>query len=195
VDEQFKPLPPDVLAKTRRKFDLPEKYILFVGTLEPRKNIPGLLKGYAELRARMPDAPPLLIVGKRGWLFDAAQVSGESVLWHENVPHDELPAVYNMACALVLPAFYEGFGLPALEAMACGTVPIVSNCSSLPEVVGDVGLMIDPHEPTTIADALSKVLTDDAWRAQMQIAARTRAAQFTWERAARVAMTVYRAVL
>jgi glycosyltransferase involved in cell wall biosynthesis len=99
-----------------------------------------------------------------------------------------------MACALVTPSFYEGFGLPALEAMACGTVPIVSNRSSLPEVVGDVGLLVDPDDPATITDALCKAVTDTAWRETMRAAGLRRAAQFTWDVTARAARDVYLSV-
>ncbi len=193
VDEAFKPLPADVVERVRQKYDLPPDYFLFVSTLEPRKNIPGLLSGYAELRRQVPDAPPLLLVGKRGWLFDVTQIQGEGVIWRENISYEDLPAVYNGARALVLPSHYEGFGLPALEAMACGTVPIVSNCSALPEVVGEVGVQVEPDDPTALANALFKTLQDDSWRAEMRQAALERAKRFTWEHAAHAALSVYRA--
>ncbi|MFN8373895.1 MAG: glycosyltransferase family 1 protein [Anaerolineae bacterium] len=195
VDDDFKPLPVETVDVICRKYDLPTDYFLFVSTLEPRKNIPGLLNGYAELRRQMPDAPPLLLVGKRGWLFDSAVLEREGVIWRENIPHNDLPAVYNKARALVFPSHYEGFGLPALEAMACGTVPIVSNLSSLPEVVGEVGIQVEPDDAEALASAMLKTLTDESWREQTQQAALTRAKQFTWARAAQVALSVYRAVL
>jgi glycosyltransferase involved in cell wall biosynthesis len=97
--------------------------------------------------------------------------------------------------ALVTPSFYEGFGLPALEAMACGTVPIVSNRSSLPEVVGDVGLQVNPDDPASIAQAMERALTDSAWRAATQQVGLKRAATFRWEDTARAALTVYQSVV
>jgi len=115
----------------------------------------------------------------------------DSVLLRENISQDALPALYNRACALILPSHYEGFGLPALEAMACGTPPIVSNRSSLPEVVGDVGLQIDPDDPAALADAMRRALSDAAWCAIQRAAGLARAATFTWERAARIALSVY----
>jgi glycosyltransferase involved in cell wall biosynthesis len=195
VDEGFKPLPPEIVEQACKRYDLPSEYFLFVSTLEPRKNISGLLKGYAELRRQVPDALPLLMIGKRGWLFDETQLQQAGVIWRESVSHEDLPAVYNRALALVLPSHYEGFGLPALEAMACGTVPIVSNRSSLPEVVGDVGIQVEPDDPMALANALLKTLTDKSWRDKMQKSAIARAQQFTWSRAAEIALAVYRGML
>ena len=201
VDESFKPLPADVLERYRRELELPPQYILFVGTFEPRKNIIGLLQAFRELLQALPDAPPLVLAGKRGWLFDetAQQVEqmklGNQVLWRENVTQDALPALYNMASILVAPSFYEGFGLTALEAMACGTVPIVSNRSSLPEVVGDVGLQVDPDNVTTITAAMVHALTDTAWLADNRRAGLERAATFTWDNTAQTALSVYQAVV
>lgn len=201
VDESFRPLLKDDLAHFRQQLALPPDYILFVGTFEPRKNIIGLLDAYRLLLADMPDAPPIVLAGKRGWLFDEtlahveALSLGNRILWREDIPQEALPALYNMAHVLALPSFYEGFGLTALEAMACGTVTVVSNRSSLPEVVGDVGLQIDPDNPATIADALRHVLTDTAWGETMRQRGLERAAAFTWERTAQVALSVYEKVL
>jgi len=198
VDEQFKPLPPETLAHYRQQLNLPDSYFLFVGTFEPRKNILGLLESYRLLREKMPDAPALVLAGNRGWLFEETMAKidqmnlGGNIHWLENVSQEALPALYNMASALVTPSFYEGFGFPALEAMACGTVPIVSNRSSLPEVVGDVGLQVDPENPATLTDALEYVLTNLTWRETMSQAGLARAATFTWERTARIALSVYR---
>lgn len=196
VDARFCPLSPDVLESARLRYGLPERFFLWVSTLEPRKNIPGLLEAYSKLHARLPNAPPLILVGKPGWLFDLDILKGYAgVRWIDGLPYDELPALYNLATALVMPSFYEGFGLPALEAMACGTVPIVSNLSSLPEVVGEVGLLVDPHDPSSISEAMERALMDEAWRAVQGRAAIERAKQFTWERAAHTALNVYEQVL
>ena len=197
VDENFRRLPPDALAEARQRLGLPDTFFLFVGTFEPRKNIPGLLEGYRLLRGQLDDAPPLVLVGRIGWLFDDALVREprEGVIWYEGMAVGDLPIAYNLATALVLPSFYEGFGLPALEAMACGTVPVVSNCSSLPELVGDTGALVEPSDPQSIAAALYQVATDDTWRKQQEQAALKRAERFTWDRAARTALAVYDSVL
>lgn len=197
VDESFQPLPETSLSLYREKMALPADYLLFVGTFEPRKNITGLLEAYQQLCRQLPEAPPLVLAGQRGWLFDetmhniARMNLDERILWREDIPQAAMPALYNMATLLVLPSFYEGFGFPALEAMACGTVPIVSNRSSLPEVVGDVGLQISPEDPTDLAQAMFKGLTDPHWRGNMVQAGLTRARQFTWENTAQVALSVY----
>jgi glycosyltransferase involved in cell wall biosynthesis len=196
VDESFRPLPPDTLPAYRTKLDLPADYLLFVGTFEPRKNILGLLEAYRLL----PGAPPLVLTGSRGWLFDETIARIESmnlkdrVLWRESVPQADMPALYNMATLLLLPSFYEGFGFPPLEAMACGTVPIVSNRSSLPEVVGEVGLQFDPDDPAALAAAIQFALDNPAWRESMRQAGITRAATFTWENTAKIAQSVYQCV-
>jgi glycosyltransferase involved in cell wall biosynthesis len=201
VDESFKPLPPETLAKYRQQLELPERYILFLGTFEPRKNIIGLLEAYHDLLNTLMDAPPLVLAGSWGWLFDETmqQVEklnlGEHVIWRENVLQEALPSLYNMASVLVVPSFYEGFGLTALEAMACGTVPIVSNRSSLPEVVGDVGLQIDPDNPATLTAALHHALTEPEWREANRQAGLQRAASFTWQNTAQIALSVYQAVV
>jgi glycosyltransferase involved in cell wall biosynthesis len=201
VEERFKPLPPETLAHYRQQLDLPDHYILFVGTFEPRKNIAGLLEAYEALLQPLPGAPPLVLAGNRGWLFDETMQRieqmnlGERTLWRENVPQDALPALYNLACVLVVPSFYEGFGLTALEAMACGTVPIVSNRSSLPEVVGEVGLQIDPDDPATLTNALHRALTDSAWLEANRTLGLQRAGTFTWENTAQIALSVYEAVM
>lgn len=200
VDESFKPLPETTQREARQALELPPRYLLFVGTFEPRKNIGGLLEAYQRLLRRLSDAPPLVLAGNRGWLFEETMARveqmqlGTRVLWREGISQALMPALYNSAVALVTPSFYEGFGLPALEAMACGTVPIVSNRSSLPEVVGDVGLQVEPESSASIADALEKAITDETWRAQHERAGLARAATFTWARTAQVALDVYKRV-
>lgn len=202
VDETMRPLPYATYAPTLEALALPtDGYILHVGTFEPRKNILGLLEAYQSLCERLPSAPPLVLVGRKGWLYEKTQAyldampNRERVLVRENVSHEQLPSVYNGATLLILPSFYEGFGLPALEAMACGRVPLVSNTSSLPEVVGDVGITFDPHQPAKIADALHHALTHAQWREEHAQLALKRAQAYTWQAGARTIHDVYMRLL
>jgi glycosyltransferase involved in cell wall biosynthesis len=200
VDERFRPVTKEERAQYQTQLSLPNDYILFVGTLEPRKNIAGLLHAYQLLVEKMPDAPALVLVGRRGWMFDETmqQISfmklGTRVIWREDINDEMLPAVYNLASILVTPSFYEGFGFPALEAMACGTVPIVSNRSSLPEVVGDVGLLVEPEDHTALAAAMERALTDSGWRKTMRQAGIVRAKTFTWDKTASIVLSAYEEV-
>jgi glycosyltransferase involved in cell wall biosynthesis len=201
VSPAFKPLPADVVEAGRQRLGLPPTYLLFVGTFEPRKNLPGLLDAYHSLCATLTDAPPLVIAGRRGWLYESIfqKVAdlrlAERVKWLEDLPHADLPVVYNGAAALVAPSFYEGFGLTALEAMACGVPTVVSDRGSLPEVVGVSGLLIDPDRPDSLVEALRRVLTDETLRQHSRAAGLARAAMFTWRQTARTVLSVYRRVL
>lgn len=200
VDERFHPLPKHILEQQSHDLSLPDTYILFVGTLEPRKNIIGLLKAYQILLEKMPATPPLMLVGKRGWFFDEMKQEidafklGSRLIWREDITDEALPIIYNQASVLVLPSFYEGFGFPALEAMACGTVPIVSNRSSLPEVVGNVGIQINPDDPNDIALAMEQVLTDSEWREQMEHAGIERSKTFSWTQTASTVLSIYQKI-
>ena len=201
VDDKFKPLSRETTQPIIESLNLPNDYILVVGTLEPRKNLVGLTKAYRDLLTELPDAPPIVVVGRAGWHYEQliAEINAvginDHLIFASNVSDDQLTAVYNHALMLVTPSFYEGFGLPALEAMACGTVPIVSNISSLPEITGDVGLLIDPNDTNSITDALKKALTDSAWRDEQSKAGIQRAKQFTWEETARIVHSTYQSVL
>lgn len=201
VNSKFHPLPDPVVAETRTRMGLPESYILFVGTFEPRKNIPGLLEAYKLLRQDMPDAPLLVLVGRRGWLYEEifARVEAlhlaDNLIWLEDTADADMPAIYNGADVLVLPSHYEGFGLPALEAMACGTPTIVANRSSLPEVVGKAGLLVNPDDPAQIAETMRRILEDSALCEQLKRDGLIHAAQFTWRRTAETVLRVYRALV
>lgn len=197
TDEAFRPLPAAEVQAVLARLALPSAYFLFVGTFEPRKNLIGLARAYRRLLDQHPSAPPLLLVGTPGWNFEATQQAiaalklGEKLLWREAIAQTDLPAVYNGALALVLPSFYEGFGFPALEAMACGVVPIVSNRSSLPEVVGPIGRQVEPEDEAALAEAMLQTWHDDAWRAAQGQAGLARARTFSWEATARIALDVY----
>ncbi len=201
VDDLFRPAPLETIQACRARWGLPAQYLLFVGTFEPRKNIPVLLRAYDLLRRDLPDAPPLVLAGRRGWLYDDIQRTvealalGDRVIWVENPPRDDLPALYSGAAALALPSHYEGFGLTALEAMACGTPPVVSDRSSLPEVVGDAGLLVNPDDADSIAEALRRLLTDSKLRDTLRAAGLARARTFTWWRTAETVREVYARVM
>ncbi|NDJ86165.1 MAG: glycosyltransferase family 4 protein [Chloroflexi bacterium] len=197
INPAFRPTLTDILAA----YDVPADYLLFVGTIEPRKNLVGLLQAYAQLYRRRPDLPPLVLGGQRGWNADESLAAIDElrlqtqVVWFEDVPFDILPALYSGATLLVLPSFHEGFGLPAIEAMACGTPVIVAERGSLPEVVGDHGIYIDPEDIESIADAIQQLLDDAVLREQMRVRGLQHAATFSWYRTAEIALDVYRRVL
>jgi len=198
---RYRPMSTEETASVTQKYNLPTDYILHVGTLEPRKNIIGLLNAYHQVRQTMPDSPKLLLVGRRGWLFDETEREIERLNLHQHlmilsdVTDEELPMLYNLAHVVVQPSFYEGFGLPALEAMACETVPIVSSISSYPEVVADVGLQVDPHDTDSITQAIIKAYTDSNWYADMKAKTLPRAQTFSWQKSAQIAHQVYTSLL
>jgi len=175
-------------------------YILFVSTIEPRKNVPTLLRALNQLMACYRTDVRLVLAGGKGWLYeDAFSVVEELKLddrvhFVGRVSSEELLYLYNAAELLAHPAFYEGFGLPPLEAMACGLPVIVSNVASLPEVVGDAGLLIDPHDVDELTVAMWRVLSDGALNQEMRQKGLRQAGQFSWERAARETAAIYQLV-
>ena len=203
ADTKFAPLPVDpVRCELQREYGIPQNYILFVGTIEPRKNVDGLLRAYRRLLDRDSQCNAgLVIAGSRGWLYEEVVELvnslglAERVFLLGRVPDDELHKLYVGARCHVHPAHYEGFGLPPLEAMACGTPTIVSNVSSLPEVVGDAALLVDPNAAEELAIALQRLLTDDSLHAELREKGLQRAACFSWDEAARMTLDVYRRVI
>jgi glycosyltransferase involved in cell wall biosynthesis len=198
VDKAFHPLPEREVASFRQKRGLPERIMLFVGTIEPRKNVARLIEAYSRLRDGQ---VKLVIGGARGWLYEEVFARVEEldltgdVLFPGYIPPDELPLWYNAAELFVYPSLYEGFGLPPLEAMACGTPVITSNVSSLPEVVGEAGLTVDPMDIEGLAESMNQVLDDGALRQTMRERGLARAGHFSWARAARETVEVYRRAL
>jgi glycosyltransferase involved in cell wall biosynthesis len=194
------PLSEDAVQAVLDRHGLAPGYLLFVGTWEPRKNLTGLLSAFAALRAADADRE-LVIVGRPGWLYDEifARVEALGVTDHvhfiERVALGDLVALYNGALLHTLPSFYEGFGFPALEAMACGTPTVVADRASLPEVVGDAGLLVDPEEPATLVAAFRRLHEDATLRKRLRQAGLERAATFTWDAAARRTLDVYRATV
>ncbi len=197
ADPQFKPQPPERVMHVRGVYGLPETYLLYVGTIEPRKNLTRLLHAWEPLYLAK-EAPPLAIAGKRGWLAEdfyaalEASPAREGVLFTGFVADDDLPALYSGAMAFVFPSLYEGFGLPPLEALACGAPVLCSNTSSLPEVVGDAALTMDPTSVEAIREGLRRLSGDTLLRAELREKGLRRAAAFSWERAAQETLALYR---
>ncbi len=204
VGIQFKPLPSDQTDEFRRKKGLEGPVLLYVGTLEPRKNLPVLLRAFHSIADEpgIEDAT-LVIGGSKGWYYNEIFSTADSlglassgrVRFLGRVPDEELPLWYNIATACVYPSLYEGFGLPPLEAMACGTPVITANTSSLPEVVGEAGLMLEPDDIAGWAEAIRSIITNAGLRSRLSEEARNQARSFTWERMAHETVAVYRQVL
>jgi glycosyltransferase involved in cell wall biosynthesis len=184
---------------------LPERYLLFVGNREPRKNLPTLLTAYRDLLAsRVPggvagppgDLPPLVLVGPPGWgeALDLAGLPPEAVRTPGYLPEDDLARVVAGAAALACPSWYEGFGLPALEALACGTPVVAADLPALREVLGDQAELVPPGDATALADAVARVL-DDPGGEPARAARRARAAAFTWAACARATLSAYHRAL
>jgi glycosyltransferase involved in cell wall biosynthesis len=182
-------------------YGLDREYILFVSTIEPRKNLPGLLQAYRKLLDDYKRPEGLVLAGKQGWLSEEVYDMVETLNLNERVrflgrvPSEHLVYLYNAARLLVHPSFYEGFGLPPLEAMTCGTPAIVSNVSALPEVVGDAAILIDPHDVDGLTVAMWRVLNDEDLRANLIVKGLKRASMFSWKRAAQETLDVYRRIV
>lgn len=190
----------EVLSQIHAKYHLPEQYILFVGTIEPRKNLLTLIRAYQGLITNYKSQADLVIVGKAGWLYnDVYQLVddlglNDRVHFLGRVPTADLPHLYNASEMLVLPSYYEGFGLPPLEAMACGVPAVVSDTPAVAEVVGDAALRVAPEDEEGLTVAMWRFLTDDTLRADMIAKGLRRVKCFSWERAARETLAVYKAV-
>lgn len=201
VDEAFHPLPRAEVEAFRARAGLPDRFLLYLGTLEPRKNLPLLLRAYAALPASDRSAAPLVLAGARGWMVDAIDRAldehdlRDSVRLPGYVPAQDLPLWYNAAEALVYPSLFEGFGLPVIEAMACGTPALVADTSSLPEAVGDMGVCLPPDDAAAWTNALAHILHDTVWRAEAGQRGRERAREFTWARTAAQTVASYRRAL
>lgn len=193
--------PASIAAQTdvRAQYHLPEHFFLYVGTLEPRKNIPRLIEAWSSMAQDIP--VDLVIAGRRGWKTQAIDTAvSRSSLNHrihflEYLPDTDLPAVMSAAHAFVWPSLFEGFGLPPLEAMACGTPVLTSNVSSLPEIVGDAALMVNPEDPAAIAQGLRQLAEDTTLRKSLRDKGYSRIPMFTWERSATLTLNAYREVL
>ncbi|MCS6803206.1 MAG: glycosyltransferase family 1 protein [Chloroflexota bacterium] len=196
-DEAFRPLPREQVEAFFAARGLPLGAIFWVGTFEGRKNVPGLLRAYARLR----DAPPLLLAGRPGWLENEVErlisslgLEGRVVFcWGPS--QDDLVHLYNGASLFVFPSFYEGFGFPVLEAMACGTPVVSSNAGALAEVTGEGGLQVDPRDEEALAGAIDAVLGSSALANELRQRGFAHVARFSWDRCAEETLAVYRRVL
>jgi alpha-1,3-rhamnosyl/mannosyltransferase len=202
VSPEFMPVDAGQCAQVLAQFDLhPGRYLLAVGTLEPRKNLSTVIAAFAQLPDALRRRYPLVIIGMKGWGMGdlpgslRKMIACGEVRLAGYVPQSHLPALYTGARALVYPSLYEGFGLPPLEAMACGTPVIASRRASLPEVVGDAGLLVEPLDDQAIAQHMRSLIEDDALHDALRIAGQRQAQAFTWRRCAMETMAVYRKVV
>ncbi|MDP2671086.1 MAG: glycosyltransferase family 1 protein [bacterium] len=188
----FKKSQPEQVDQVRKKYGLKKPYFLFVGTIQPRKNLFNLIQAFSEARVEA----DLVIAGKPGWLFkeiyEAPKKFGieEKVKFLGFTPTEDLPALYSGALSFVFPSLYEGFGLPLLEAMACACPVLTSNQSSLPEVVGRAGLLVNPRSSKEIAQAIEKLFKDKHLRESLSQKGQERTQNFSWEKTARETLAV-----
>jgi len=201
ASEDFRPIKDEKeLQRVRHAYGIQGDYILSVGSIQPRKNFSRLIAAYARLRQRRPngDLPQLVLVGKQAWLYDetlrtiAELGVSSSVLLTGYVPDTDLPALYSGAICFVYPSYFEGFGLPPLEAMKCGTPVIAGNRTSLPEVIGDAGLLVDPFDIDALAFAIERLLDSAKLRSYYCDKGLERSELFSWSDTARRTLEVYK---
>lgn len=205
VEARFRPVRDNAeLAKIRSQYKLPERFILGLSTLQPRKNFDGLIKAFRILLAEREDTLRigdlhLVIVGGKGWMYEEtmALVQGYGLEQRIHFPgfanDSDLPAIYSLAEVFAFPSWYEGFGIPVLEAMACGVPVVAADNSSLPEAVGDAGLLVDAADIHALAEALAQLLTDQLLRARLIQNGYQQAQRFSWEEAAQQLLSTYKA--
>ncbi len=190
----------DELDRVRNRYGLTRSFMLYVGTIEPRKNLTRLVMAFAQAHRQCPDLE-LILVGQLGWQYGSLLKAiedlklGSAVRRLGYVPDADLPALYNLARALAFPSLYEGFGLPVIEAMACGTPVLTSNGSSLAEIAAGASCLVDPLDVKAIADGLLRLAVDDDFHASLSGAGLARSAQFSWQRAAAETVRVYDSIL
>ncbi len=198
LDEFSGDLDRAALDKAKGRFGITRDYFIHLGTLEPRKNVPRLLEAYARVRERRADCPQLVLTGKAGWLcepiFETIEARGlhDAVVCTGYIDRAEAVLLLRGARACVYPSLYEGFGLPVLEAMAAGVPVMTSNVSSLPEVAGDTGILVNPEDVDALVSGIEQLIDDESGNAVRVSAARARAATFTWADSAAALASVYR---
>jgi glycosyltransferase involved in cell wall biosynthesis len=201
IDAHFSLTPPaDAVARVRERYQLDHRFVLYVGNIKPHKNLVRLIDAFDELRTGELEHLKLLIIGDEISKLPALRRAVHRHKLHKHVrflgyvPDDQLAVLYRLASVFVFPSLYEGFGLPPLEAMASGTPVVTSNVSSLPEVVGDAAVLVDPYDVGSIVDGLRLVLTDPARAEQMRRKGLDRAREFSWERSVARTLDVYRRI-
>lgn len=193
----------NLILSVSKKYGIVKKYILFVGRIEPRKNIVGLLNAFVYIKNKGIKDFCLVIVGNQDKIFQENELFNKikelqldsDVIFTGGVSNEDLPVLYNGAEVLVYPAFAEGFGLPVLEAMACGTPVITSNTTSLPEVTGDAAILVNPYSSEEIGQALEKILSSVSLRKEFASKGLQRAKKFSWAEAAKKTIEVYKEIL
>jgi glycosyltransferase involved in cell wall biosynthesis len=201
VDAHFTPLRDAAAAESvRRRYSLPDRYVLAVSTIEPRKNFARLISAFAEARRRHGIRQDLVICGARGWMYEEVfervrQEGAADYIHFAGFAQDgDLPAIYGLADLFVYPSLYEGFGLPPLEAMACGVPVVASDNSSLPETLGSAAFLVDATDDSALTDAIAKVLLDEELRVALRARGFQRASMFTWNHAASLLLSAYHQV-
>lgn len=199
--DTFKPeVDKQKLNMIKQKYNIDSNYILNVAVLEPRKNIPRLIEAFNRLNKQVPNCLKLVITGEKGWdyegIFRTVRQSGleDKVIFTGFVPQKDLPVLMSGAEVFVFPSLQEGFGLPPLEAMACGTPVITSNTSSLPEVIGDAGILVDPYNINEIVEAMYQVISNIELRERMRYKGLERVKMFSWEKAAKETIDVFKTI-
>ena len=200
--EEFKPVNNKfVINEAKKKFHINGSYIIFLGSLEPRKNIVRLLKAYSDLKSKKKIKEKLVIVGQKGWLYNPifsevrANKIESDVIFTDYIPTSDVVKLINGAKLLIYPSIYEGFGLPILEAMACGTPVITSNISSMPEAGGDAAYYINPLNVSSISEGLLTVLNSRSLQRELSKKGLIQARKFSWEKTAKQTLSVYKELL
>jgi len=197
-NDVFREYSSDLVKKVSEKYQLPENYILFVGSIEPRKNLKNLILAYDLLPDYLKKDFSLVLTGFSGWknkeIMAFLDKNRDKIIYTGYVSENELALIYNKASVFVFPSFYEGFGLPPLEAMACGCPVIVSDRASLPEVCSDSALYVNPHEPEDIADKIMKVLENQELRENLRKKGIQRSQSFKWENTAKDILNIFEEV-
>jgi glycosyltransferase involved in cell wall biosynthesis len=201
VDERFRPIERKLACEKIKSYGIESPFLLYVGKLTARKNIVRILEAYHRFRNEDSKDLKLVLVGKRTWKAEGIEETIErldlkdSIIELGYVRHEDLPCLYAAAELFLFPSLWEGFGIPVIEAMACGTPVITSNNSCLPEVAGGAALLVNPYSVDDIADGIKTVLDDSAYRETLRNAGFARAREFTWQRTAAQSLQVYRAAI
>lgn len=191
----------DKIERVRKDFETGEEYFLYLGTIEPRKNLERLIEAYAEFVKNTDNPPNLVLAGGKGWLYDSIYAKAEKlgiekkVIFTKYIPSEDINALMCGAVAFVFPSIYEGFGMPPLEAMACGVPVLTSGEASLPEVTGDSAVIVDAYSVNSIAEGLERIYSDRNLRERLSREGSERAEKFTWEKSAEILYKVYRELL